>query len=69
MPKNVGLIAMLTACNAVVYCLPGTTGAPNIMPTTFLNTTIYAGAGVGIMAFIIATALGLLMFIGWLTVM
>ena len=65
MPKNVGLIAMLTACNAVVYCLPGTTGAPNIMPTTFLNTTIYAGAGVGIMAFIIATALGLL-YVYWM---
>lgn len=65
MPRNVGLIAMLTACNAVVYCLPGTTGTPNIMPTTFLQTTIYAGAGVGIMAFVIATVLGLL-YVYWM---
>lgn len=65
MPKNVGLIAMLTACNAVVYCMPGTTGAPNIIPTTVLGTNIFAGAGVGIMAFVIATVLALL-YVYWM---
>ncbi len=58
-PRRVGLIAMMVAYNAVTYCLPGTSVTPNILPTTILGTNIYAGAGVGIFAFVCATALGL----------
>ena len=59
MPRNVGLIAMMTGYNAVTYCLPGTSVTPNLMPTTILGTNIYAGGLLGIVAFILATVLGL----------
>ena len=59
LPRNIGLISMMVAANAVTYCLPGTSVTPNLMPTTILGTSIYAGAGVGIVAFVLATALGL----------
>ena len=49
--RNIGLVAMLVGANAVTYCLPGTSVTPNLMPTTILGTNIYAGAGVGIVAF------------------
>lgn len=57
--RNIGLVAMLVGANAVTYCLPGTSVTPNLMPTTILGTNIYAGAGVGIVAFVLATVLGL----------
>ena len=50
---------MMVSYNAVTYCLPGTSVTPNILPTTILGTNIYAGAGVGIFAFVLATGLGL----------
>lgn len=59
LPRNIGLISMMVAYNAVTYCLPGTSVTPNILPTTILGTNIYAGAGVGIFAFVLATGLGL----------
>ncbi len=59
LPRNIGLIAMMVAYNAVTYCLPGTAVTPNLMPTTILGTTIYAGAGFGILAFGMAAILGL----------
>ena len=57
--RNIGLIAMMVGANAVTYCLPGTSVTPNLMPATILGTNIYAGAGVGIVAFVLATVLGL----------
>lgn len=57
--RNIGLIAMMVGYNAVTYCLPGTSVTPNLMPTAILGTNIYAGAGVGIVAFVLAAALGL----------
>ncbi len=57
--RNIGLVAMLVGANAVTYCLPGTSVTPNLMPATILGTNIYAGAGVGIVAFVLATVLGL----------
>lgn len=59
LPRRIGLIAMMVAYNAVTYCLPGTSVTPNILPTTILGTNIYAGAGGGIFAFILAAVLGL----------
>lgn len=59
LPRNIGLISMMVAYNAVTYCLPGTSVTPNILPTTILGTNIYAGAGVGIFAFVLATGLGI----------
>ena len=59
LPRRVGLIAMMVAYNAVTYCLPGTSVTPNILPTAILKTNLYAGAGVGAFAFVIATVLGL----------
>ncbi len=59
LPRNVGLIAMMVGCNAVTYCLPGTSVTPNLMPTSILGTNIYAGAVPGMVAFILATVLGL----------
>lgn len=59
MSRNIGLISMMVSFNAVTYCLPGTSVTPNLMPTTILGTNIYAGAGVGIFAFILASVLGL----------
>lgn len=59
LPRNVGLISMMVAFNAVTFCLPGTAVTPNLMPTMVLGTTIYAGAGYGVFAFILATGLGL----------
>ncbi len=58
-PRNVGLIAMMVGANAVTYCLPGTSVTPNLMPTTILGTNIYAGAIPGLVAFLLATILGL----------
>ena len=58
-PRNVGLIAMMVGANAVTYCLPGTSVTPNLMPTPILGTNIYAGAVPGMVAFILATVLGL----------
>lgn len=57
--RNIGLIAMMVGANAVTYCLPGTSVTPNLMPATILGTNIYAGAGVGVLAFVLATVLGL----------
>ena len=59
LPRNIGLIAMMVGYNAVTYCLPGTSVTPNLMPTMILGTNIYAGGLLGIVAFILATALGL----------
>lgn len=59
LPRNVGLIAMMVGYNAVTYCLPGTSVTPNLMPTMILGTNIYAGGLLGIIAFVLATALGL----------
>ena len=63
--RNIGLVAMLVGANAVTYCLPGTSVTPNLMPTTILGTNIYAGAGVGIVAFLLATVLGLV-YVYWM---
>ena len=57
--RNIGLIAMMVGANAVTYCLPGTSVTPNLMPATILGTNIYAGAGMGVLAFVLATVLGL----------
>ena len=57
--RNIGLIAMMVSANAVTYCLPGTPATPNLMPAAILGTNIYAGTGVGILAFVLATVLGL----------
>ena len=59
LPRNIGLIAMMVGYNAVTYCLPGTSVTPNLMPAMILGTNIYAGGLLGIVAFILATALGL----------
>lgn len=59
LPRNIGLIAMMVGYNAVTYCLPGTSVTPNLMPSMILGTNIYAGGLLGIVAFILATALGL----------
>lgn len=59
LPRNVGLIAMMAGYNAVTYCLPGTSVTPNLMPTMILGTNIYAGGILGVVAFVLATVLGL----------
>ena len=63
--RRVGLIAMMVSYNAVTYCLPGTAVTPNVLPTTILGTNIYAGAGLGILAFVLSTGLGLA-YVYWL---
>lgn len=48
MPISIGFASCVGIPPIISFCLPGVTALPNVIPTTFLNTTIYAAPLMGI---------------------
>lgn len=48
LPINIGYAACIAAPPIVSFTLPGVTALPNVLPTTYLGTTLYAAPGMSL---------------------
>jgi H+/gluconate symporter-like permease len=60
LPRNIGLIVIVGGATLTFYMFPGSVFIGNLLPTTVFGTTLYAGAGIGLVAFAIGTVLDVL---------
>ena len=59
LPNYVGFIGMSVAAPVIGTCVPGMPSAINIIPTTYLGTSVWAAPGISIIATVFALALSL----------
>ncbi len=60
MPISIGYASCMGIPPLISFCLPGVTAMPNVLPTTFLHTTIYAAPLMGITCALIGLVLATL---------
>lgn len=66
LPMYLALAAMAGSGVLISFCMPGFAGLPNVIPTMYLGTDLYAGAGIGWLAVIVGELL-VFLYVTYLT--
>lgn len=65
LPRSVGVVVLCGSYSLIGFLIPGTTLSTNVLASNLYGTTLFAGADVGIVMFVVGITLNILYYI-WL---